>query len=235
MPSIKEIADDIVITMKSRSDDSTIDIRSIYYWIGLKRSILVHNELVKSAFINPAFTQLIPCMKLISVDQNVALCCNDLPTDCTILRTELKLPKTIPFRGNYGIISISSPLILGKDIKLVDPKQFKYIGNGRHNGKAVYATIIDDYIYFRTKNDIFQNIVGGTVMIRLVAENPLDLSSYPNCNSADTEDSCFTVNNPYPIPEYLVNTIKQLVFKEDLQIMLSLPEDKSNNSTSDAV
>ena len=234
MPSIKEIADDIIVTMRLRSDDSVIDIRSIYYWINLKRSILIHNDLVKSAFINPAFTQFIPCMKLLSVDQNMALCCNDLPTDCTVLRTELRLPKTIPFRGNYGIISISSPLLLGKDIKLVDPKNFKYIGNGRHDSKSVFATIIDDYIYFRTKNDLFQNIVGTYVSLRLVAENPLDLSEYGLCdNNNSNTDSCFPENNDYPVPEHFVNIIKQLVLKEDLQIALTVRSDNTNNSASD--
>lgn len=230
MSSIKEIADDIMITMGLRSDDSKIDIRSIYYWINLKRAVLIHRELEKSAFINPAYTQFIPCMSLMSVDQNIAVCCNDIPTDCTVLRTELKLPKTIPFRGNYGIISISSPMILGKDIKIVDPKNFKYVGNGRHTRNEVFCTIIDDYIYIRTKHDIFQNVAGKTVSIRLMAENPLDLSSYPNCSDNGNSSNCFSEDREYPIPDHLVNVLKQMILGEDLKISLAAPEDNSNNS-----
>ena len=235
MSSIKQIADDLIITMGLRSDDSKIDIRSIYYWINTKRALLIHRELEKSAFINPAFTQFIPCMNLISVDQNVAVCCNGIPTSCTILRSELKLPKTIPFKGNYGIISISSPMILGKDIKLVDPKNFKYVGNGRHNRREVFCTIIDDYIYIRTKADIMQNVTGKTVSIRLVAENPLDLSSYGLCDSTNTSTSCFSEDTEYPLPDYLVATIKQMVLQDDLKITMTVPEDNSNNSSGDAV
>lgn len=235
MSSIKEIADDLIITMGLRSDDSKIDIRSIYYWINTKRSLLIHRDLEKSAFINPTFTQFIPCMNLISVDQNVAVCCNDIPTSCTILRSELKLPKTIPFKGNYGIISISSPMILGKDIKLVDPKNFKYVGNGRHNRLEIFCTIIDDYIYVRTKADIMQNVAGKTVSIRLVAENPLDLSSYGLCDATNTSALCFSEDSEYPLPDYLVATVKQMVLQDDLKITMTVPEDNSNNSSSDVI
>lgn len=235
MSSIKEIADDLMITMGLLSDDSKIDIRSIYYWINLKRSLLIHRELEKSAFINSSFSQFIPCLNLVSVDQNLAVCCNDIPTSCTVLRSELRLPKTIPFRGNYGIISISSPMILGKEIKIVDPKNFKYVGSGRHSRNEVFCTIIDDYVYIRTKNDIMQNVAGKTVSVRLIAENPLSLSEYSTCSSDNTNTSCFSEDAEYPIPDYLVNVVKQMVLQEDIRIAASIPEDTNNNANNDVV
>lgn len=234
MASIKEIADDLVVTMGLISDDTQIDIRSLYYWINAKRSLLIHNELTRSLFINPLFSQILPCMPLELVDQNMSYCCNDLPTKCQILRTTLKLPKTIPYRGNYGILAISSPMILGKEIKLVDNKNFKYVGNGRHNNKDVFCTVIDDYIYIRTKTDISQNVGGKSIMVKLIAEDPLDLSEYPSCNSKNS-DRCNPENDAYPLPDYLLNTLKQMVLKEDLQLALMVPEDNSNNSVSDVI
>lgn len=232
MATLKQIADDLMITMSLNSDDSEVDIRSLYYWINLKRSVLIRQELEKNAFINPEFTQTIPCMELELADRNLSVCCNSLATSCLILKSKLSLPRTLPYKGRYGVISVDSPHILGKDIKLVTAKEFKTIGSGRHNSKDIFCTLIDKYLFIRSKSDVFQNIIGSTVRVKLVAEDPIELENYPNCNT-DESDICFAEDKEYPIPSYMLNTLKQMVLKEDLNIVLSTPEDTNNNASSD--
>lgn len=232
MPSLKKIADDLLITVSLNSDDAKVDRRSLYYNIGTKRAFLVRQEIERKARIDETYVQTIPCMPLILVDRNTSSCCNNLPTGCTILRTIDKVPTTIPVLGRRGIISISSPDLLGMDIPLVDLFDFKTIGSGRHNSKIPYATILEDYIYIRTKKNIFQNIAGSTVKVRLVMEEPLDLQNYPNCE-AEEGTVCFSEEEEYPISSHLLPAIKQMVLKEDLQIILSTPEDNNNNASSE--
>lgn len=232
MPSLKKIADDLLITMSLNSDDSKVDRRSLYYNISTKRALLVKQDIERKARVDESFVQTIPCMPLELVDRNTSSCCNSLPTGCTVLKTQLKLPQLMSIHGRGGIISIASPDLLGKDIPLVDLFDFKYIGSGRHGSKQPYATRIDDYLYIRTKSDIFQNIIGATVRIRLVAEDPEELSIYPNCEY-NTGTSCFSEEEEYPISAHMLPALKQMVLEQDLSIILQTPEDNSNNASSE--
>ena len=67
------------------------------------------------------------------------------------------------------------------------------------------------------------------ITIDAVFEYPEEASSYSDCN----DEPCYTNDSNYPISSWMIETLKEMIIKSNLQIGLSTPTDKSNNANHD--
>lgn len=93
--------------------------------------------------------------------------------------------------------------------------------------KAKYQTsrkyTCNDYIAYLKNNHLYLNGPGFLEYVEIegILEDPT--------KAAD----CYDYDSPYPIPANMIPTLKNLIFSKELNIMLTVPTDNTNNSTND--
>lgn len=160
----------------------------------------------------------LPCVELIEVDK-VEACCNDIKTNCTIMRTKDKLPTVL--EGAYGPLFRSVTSMDGSQecyktypgtyANMTKSSNFKY-------NKNKYYWYLNGYLYF-------PNITWEAVRIEGLWEDSVAMYT---CDS----DVCVSRQDELThFPEYLFAEIEQMVVK-DLTFMIQAPAEGNDDKQS---
>lgn len=122
-----------------------------------------------------------------------------------------ELPKLIKFNKRTGVVAVRD--MYGNIIQIGDYTKAKL----QKYRKATCA----DYIAWVKGNKIY--VEGDSnqleyISVDVIAEDPTELKN------------CWTPDDEYPIPGSMIPTIIQLILKNELGIMVSMPSDTTNNS-----
>ena len=126
----------------------------------------------------------------------------------------------VPNRPTIALSSFALQIISVKDMY----GNLNQVGN---ETKAKYQTsrkyTCNDYIAYLKNNHLYLNGPGFLEYVEIegILEDPTKVAD------------CYDYDGPYPIPANMIPTLKNLIFSKELNIMLTVPTDNTNNSTND--
>lgn len=226
MATLNELIYDIWEIARPRiSDDDNFDKRQFAFWIKNTRALLLRNELNKNRTIDPNLIQDLGCVELELAD--AADCC-EITDGCKILRTKLEIPNTIELHNKTGITRVAPVNKLTVPFNFVSYERAIWSGNGRFNKNQVFAFILNNRIYLKVgTSDIAKYITH--INIQGVFENPTDAAKFHHCSG----DACYTDDSEYPVNNWMIETMKQMILQVDLAASLQAVEDSTNNAKAD--
>lgn len=192
---------------------SKISDELIAFWISEVRSMFISQAIKNRQDISDTWYQTF-CIDLIEVDASE--CC-DITTDCKILRSSVRIPRSIEFDGDNLIKSVTS--VDGVVINKFNRFRQKYTKFSKYTSSKPGWFLKDDYIY----------IINSTLekaVVSIIAEDPLDLADFVDCNNA----TCFTWDSEYPMSRKMSNDVANYILNTKLKTMLSIPNDSTNDS-----
>lgn len=209
------------------SDDTDLDGRQIMFIVNNQRHLMLRNEYNKPGrSIDHHVEQDLGCVKLIEVDS--AECCDTtISTDCTILRTENKIPNTIEFHHKTAITRVGPITKVSIPFSFIPFHRAQFFGEDKYAGNIVQAFFLNDYIYLITPT--VQSAFLEYINVRGVFETPSDAVNFSDCDGTACYDKA---TSTYPIQGWMYAYIKEQVLRE-LGIALNTPKDVTGDSQED--
>ena len=125
----------------------------------------------------------------------------------------LHISKVIDLHFGTGLVAVKD--MHGNLIQVGNETKAKYQTSRKYT--------CNDYIAYLKNNHLYLNGPGFLEYVEIegILEDPT--------KAAD----CYDYDGPYPIPANMIPTLKNLIFSKELNIMLTVPTDNTNNSTND--
>jgi len=206
-------------------DDVEVSEDQVLYQWNNQRALWLRNEFNKPGrTIDPFLEQDLGCLKLTEAD--AADCC-EIQTGCTVLRTELKIPKTIELHSGPAITRVGPVHKLTVPFTFDNYQKVIYTANGKYTGKkGVFTFLLNDYMYLVSKDPKAQLL--DYINVRGVFANPTDLSAF----ACEDGSACFSYDDEYPINNWMIPYIKEQVLQQ-FGMSLQIPKDDANDAKED--
>lgn len=217
----EEIAYDILFNLEGTSrssDDSEIELEQIYFKMDTTRAMLIRQDQAKGRSLSDNIVQTISCLE---VEQVSASECCGITSECTILRTKLRIPRPIELYQKDLITRVSGVNIVSPSWTNIPYSKLEYSGVSKWTKNSTKWFLKDGYIYIINPPQVQKISVTG------VFENPSDLANYQNCAS----QACWDTSSQYPISGHMLPTLKQLIL-EDLMRLKQAPSDEQGDESS---
>ncbi len=198
------------------SDDELVSYQNVKDWVQKYRSLLIARDLNKGHTISKNIEQDLGCVTLIEVDK--AECC-DLNSNCTILRTELLLPKPVELDYKDAITFVGS-IEKQRSYELSSSNQSYFDTFNKYTGNVPKAYYLNGYIYIT--NETFLKHIS----VRGIFEDPQEAARFHTCSG----EACYTDDSRYPISDKMIPIITDLILQKELNVVLKTTPDESNNA-----
>lgn len=205
--TLSNIIDDILLIARNNSisESEHLSRYQIEMWVHQYRALLIKQDIDKGRDINPMYVQTIRCIHLERKE------C--IPGHFVYV-SDITLPKLIDFHFRTGLISVKD--MYGNLIQLGSESKMKLQKYRKYTCKDYIAYLKDSRIYVEGGNNQLEYIEADVIL-----ENPADANE------------CFDPDEPYPAPAHMIPTIKDLIFRKELNVMPKMPTDTTNNSNDD--
>ena len=225
MATIKEIVYDIknIIRGGMQSDDEIISDRQIEFQVDSLRAQFIRQDINKRRSISDNIKQIIPAMELISVPAALA----GVSMDGNILRSKNKIPNAIETSHSDLITAIGPTGVLSMNFHMIPYNRVPWAGSNRYTKRMQFAFLLDSYVYVIGPDIEFIE----RIKVEGVWQNPRDISAYMGANGAKAYDP---ETHDYPLSTSMLDMIKQSMLTQNLQPLVQMPTDTTNNSRSDA-
>lgn len=205
--SLNSIVQDIILTYRDNqvSESENLSRIQVELWIHQYRALLIKQDLDKGREVNPDYVQTIGPLHISKV------------SNCTSgfnYKSDEEIPNFIDLHFGSGIVAIKD--MNGDLIQLGTETKAKYQVSRKYTCKDYIAYIKNNHLYILGPEHL------EYVKIEGILEDPTQAGE---CFDRD--------NTPYPVPANMIPTIKQMIFERELNIMLTVPSDHTNNSTND--
>lgn len=199
-------------SVKALSQDAFITDRFIYSLAQKHVPWLLSREDSKNQLLsNDSVIQSLDFVPLIDVDV-VEAGCFGVSTECTIKRTEFKLPKI--WNGYYGpLFRYITSIDTSVEFTLTDPITYLNITKQSTNkyNKTRYAWYLNDHLYF-------PNLEWDAVKVEGIFEGDVSRYGCNNCPCTPRQEQVFSV------PEKLWGELESQMLK-DIREMYGIPSD----------
>jgi hypothetical protein len=216
--SLSAIIQDIlwIIRGSQVTQSESISWRQIENWIHQYRATMIKRDIDKSKYPNPDYIQEIQALKMSVVNRADD---STIPTGKLLLRSELQLPKTIDFNYSQGFTYIGT--LDGKELQLTPQSRVKWQREKEYTSKQPIVFYKNRYLYI--ENDF----VIEYLSVRGIFEVPNEVGNFINPYTNVPE---FTIDSKYPIPITMLPGLKEMILKNELQIMTKETTDTVNDS-----
>ena len=203
--------------IKAAQEDSFLTDRFVYAIISkYAKAIIERQQKEKKLMGHDDLFELLPFIETIPVNKIEAECA-PIKTNCTIMRTEEKLPEM--FKGKKGplirkVYSIDGSKTFTKTtpaqyIELINSTCFKY-------NKTFYYWFRNGHLYF-PDNDV------EAIMVEALWEDTLDRFCTLN------DDECTSMQDrKFPLPEYLFAEVEQMA-EQEFGMTMRIPDDGADD------
>lgn len=223
---VKEIVYMVLDLAKAyTSDDSFFNEDHVLFLLKKYRSFLIKKEQEKlktSTDIASEFEYQQICLNLEKVPAMDGSPC----TGGYYLKTVEKIPKLL--EGNMPRV-YPMDFYQGINISYVPRDKMRYIGTNKFLRNIIYVSLGTDlHLYLKSVNTQFLNL--KKLRMSAIFEDFDEIDKY-RCDGDDTI-ACDVMDREFPIREYLVPTLTELVVKELVGSMYK-PVDQNNNASDD--
>ena len=217
--SLNSIVFDLLNIVRSAniSRSELISPHQIEMWVHQYRAILIKQSLEKGQMPNPDYIQELPGLQLEVVDRTDGV---ELVSGTYLLRTKLVLPKTIDLNFKSGFTYIGT--IDGREIQFVPESRVRWQQYKKYTNKDNMAFLRNKHMYLVYPTPVEYLTVRG------VFEVPTEVGNFTNTHADFTYA---TWDTAYPIPINMVPTLKEMILKKELGIMIQSPSDMTNDAT----
>ena len=203
----------------AKSDDIKLSDRQIEFIINYLRADLIAQDYNKGRSLSSNVKQDLGKVQLAKIDTSEE---TSLPSGTFILKSVLKLPKTLEFNNKDAITYVGG-------IDKMSPMQFStkaattWSRHSKYASKNILPFIKEGYLYLHNCTNLLKwiNVEG-------VFENPRDVAKFKQVNG-------LPVYNPdiddYPISGKMIRVINQLFLTGELALFLQLTEDIRNDAS----
>lgn len=206
---------------QGNSDDSSLNIRQIEFWIRAYRAKGILNVTDYGKNIDPQLVQdlgVVPLTEVDAADSN----CPDIEWGCSVKKIDI--PKLVDFPYNRGILFVgkidkTTPFILdGADVNMF--KAATAFGKQMNR-----CFLVGNTMYFKLYgNDRDMEYVN----IRGVFENPVEVYEWP---VKGCEPKCFDpLTDEYPMPLSMYEYVTSSIMQRELNMTIQTKEDELNNA-----
>ncbi|MFR1619635.1 hypothetical protein [Megamonas funiformis] len=206
--SLNTIIDDIFLILRDNniSESENLSRIQVEQWIHQYRAYLIKQDLDKGRDINPSYIQTLGPLHI----SKVSTC--GVPNGFHYI-SDKELPKFIDLHFGTGLVSVKD--MYGNLIQVGTETKARYQTSRKYTCNDYIAYVKDNHLYLNGPGDL------EYVQIEGVLEDPTKAGD------------CFDYDDVYPVPANLIPVIKDMIFKRELDIMLKVPSDTTNNSTND--
>jgi len=209
-----------VLSNGELTDDSKIDNRLIYQWVNNQRNLWLVNSFNKNRPPDNTEIQVLRNVELEAVNDSTL---TGSDSSVGVLKTKIRIPRTIQWNNNSGITSVRRSGITSKPIQLVHHNKANYVGNGMFNYNGLFAFRIDDFLYIKHGKTSSNLDIPKSLDIYCVLEDPLNIDTI-NKNHAMWEG-----DSEYPVGQKMIEYMKGEVFKSNISLFLNAPKDIKND------
>lgn len=206
--SLNTIIDDILLIVRDNniSESENLSRVQIEQWIHQYRAYLIKQDLDKGRDINPEYIQTIGPLHISKVSR-----CG-VPNGFNYISDE-ELPKFIDLHFGSGLVAVKD--MYGNLIQVGTETKAKYQTSRKYT--------CNDYIAYIKNNHLYLSGPGFLEYVEIdgILEDPTKAGD------------CYDYDSAYPMPADKIPTLKNLIFSKELNFMLSVPTDTTNNSTND--
>ena len=223
MRTLNEIVALYLTSVNRTSDDSDLDKRLVKSWIRTSRAIWVKNELNKGVAVSPLFIQPLGILDLEVVDQS-----EYIPLGFNILRTVKVIPNMIEIRGESVVTRIGPGVLTNASYRFIAVERVPYIGSGRFDRNAIFGFLnpVDKRIYLVTRGTSLVHLSMRKMSLSTILEDPEDAAEFTFANGTP----CYTNATMYPITEYLVGYMKDIIVNVDFKLFSAAHPDEYNDA-----
>mgnify|MGYP003117287456 FL=1 len=210
--TLNEIAYNILNILRGgrSNSDEHMSLSQIKFNIKYYRTMMIRRDMARNNFMSRHLEQDLGCLNLIEV--NSSKCCN-LDLDCTVFRTQRKIPKTV--RANFKELIT---YVGGADgltrIPLIQSDYIKYLPYDKYTKDQRKAFMIEDYLYLYNPHGM------EIVNVRGVFEDPEEVANF-DCDGV----GCYDDDAPFPIPGDMVQAITNALMRGELMLMANTAGD----------
>lgn len=225
---VSELIYSILDILKAVSDDSTYTEEHVLFLCKKYRSFLLKKEQEKensSESLSSEFEYQQICLDL----EKTAAIDGEPCTGGYYLRTNLKIPKVIDgTRPRVYPIDFYQ----GINVAFVSRDRMRYVGTNKYLQNIIWVSLGPDmHLYLKSNNPQFLYL--KKLRMSAVFEDFDEAVDYLCDDEGNpTEDACNILNSTFPIREYLVPTLIELVVKE-LSGAVYRPKDTLNSASDD--
>jgi hypothetical protein len=205
--SLKALIYDILGILRDSkiSDDEDLSERRIESYIHQYRALLLKQDIEKGFYANPDYIQ-----EYRNADGSlIALEIADVD-GVSCIRTNVQIPKTLDLHYKSGLTFIGDSR--GNQIPLVPESRVKWQAYRKYTAGHPVAYLRDRYIYLMNANSL------TSLQIRGIFEIPTEIPGYG-------------LNDKYPLPLDKVNTLKDMLFKNEFNIETAEHGDIKNDGS----
>ena len=225
MATIKEIVYDLknIIRGGIQSDDEIISDRQIEFQVNSLRAQYIRQDVNKRRSISDNIKQIIHCLEMEQVPASVC----GLPGDEIVVRSKGKIPNAIETAHQDLITAIGPSGVLSTNFHMIPYNRAPWARNNRYTKRMTFAFLLDSFVYVIGPNS---NML-ETIKVEGVWQNPREISNY---RLHDNETLSYDPETEeYPISTSMLDLIKQNMLAVNMQPLIQMPTDTTNNATSD--
>lgn len=224
MATLKEIVYDIknIIRGGKQSDDEIISDRQIEFQVHSLRAQFIRQDINKRRSISDNIKQVIHCLEVEPVSGTTC----GLSSDLVIVRSKQKIPNAIETSHQDLITAIGPTGILSVNFHMIPYNRAPWVGTNKYTKRMTCAFLLDSFVY----------IVGPEaerlqkIKVEGVWQNPKDIEDYKKDDGSLSYDS---EHDEYPLSTSMLDLIKQSMLATNMQPLVQMPTDLTNNSKSD--
>jgi len=224
MALLKEIVYDIknIIRGGIQSDDEIISDRQVEFQVHSLRAQFIRQDINKRRSISDNIKQLIYCLEVEPVSGTTC----GLSDDVMIVRSKKKIPSSVETAHQNLVTAIGPTGILSANFHMIPYNRAPWAGSNRYTQRMTFAFLLDGFVYILgPEAELLENI-----KVEGVWQDPTKIGEYTK-----SDDSlCYDVEtDEYPLSTSMLDLIKQAMLAQNLQPMIQMPTDRSNNANSD--
>lgn len=220
MNTYKELVYIVLDELKGLSDDFTYTEEHIMFLLDKYRAFILKQKYYDIKKQIPESNYQTLCLDLIQVPAISGEPCEG----GYYLRSSDKIPHLIPI----GNIRVSSLDYFQGDFTYVSRDRMKYVGHNKYLKNIIYCSLgPDNYLYFKSSNP--QYLYLEKVNITGIFEDTISVNGIL---SKDSNSTCDSIDNIFPLEDALVPVVIELIVKE-LSTSIYRPEDNNNNAKDD--
>jgi len=224
MATIKEIVYDLknIIRGGLQSDDEMISDRQIEFQVNSLRAQYIRQDVNKRRSISDNIKQVIHCLEVEPISGTTC----GLSNDIMIVRSKEKVPNAIETSHQDLITAIGPTGILSTNFHMIPYNRAPWAGNNRYTKRMTFAFLLDSFVYITgPEAEMLEKI-----KVEGVWQNPRDIEKYTMEDGTSSYDA---ETEEYPLSTSMLDLIKQGMLAQNLQPMIQMPTDISNNAKSD--
>lgn len=220
MTALELVADIITIARSINvSHSENLSQWQVLSWVNQYRAKLIRQAIDKGDAIANEWIQDLNCLELELIDRAECPATINVLAGQNVQRTKMSIPSIINTKTQDGIVFIGS--VEGKPYQYVTETRSRYIRFKKYGGHDKVAYRRGDHIYLTC------SVEQQYISMSAIFEDPTKLADYiSSCSNSVCYDP---YTSDYPITFEMINTIKELIFKLELGISLSMPSDKNND------